>query len=347
MKRILSKFTLRPTFLTLLLLLLFLLATAGIYLAYRANLELHYLVAVLWILTVLVLLYLGNTYIYNYLSRKWPWEKQTTKRFFLQLLLSTLYSLACVNGTYYMLKVQLTGLAPDLEQVIVMNVYGLLFIVPLLLLNFGIFFMMRWKKAFTHSEKLREENLRSQLESLRMHLDPHFLFNNLNILSAQIQKDPKDAQLFLDKFADVYRYVLQHKNEELVALTTELTFIESYIYLLKKRFENQLQITIHIADLPAGGSVPPLSLQLLVENAIKHNKISANSPLVISISLEEEKWLVVTNNCQPKASEPVTMTKTGLDNIRKRYEYLSDLTIEVTHTDAFFKVKLPLLEILD
>ena len=344
---------LRPSLNTLLLLLLLVVAGTGIYLAYQSDLELFYLVAVMWIITVIVLLWVGNNFIYKYLGRKFPWEGQTTRRFFLQLLLSTLYSLICVNGTYYIFKAETTARPPDFEQIIVLNVYGLLFIVPVLSLNFGIYFMMQWKKAFTQSEKLREESLRSQLESLRMHLDPHFLFNNLNVLSALIQKNQEDAQVFLDKFADVYRYVLQHKNEELVPLETELTFIEAYVFLLKRRFENQLQVNIAIADLPDYYYIPPLSLQLLVENAIKHNKISESNPLVISISLEEGKWLVVQNTYQAKSQEnggtlkPATMAKTGLDNIRKRYEYLSDQTIAVSQTNGYFKVKLPLLEIPD
>lgn len=307
--------------------------------------ELEYVAAFLWIVAVLALLWMGNRFIHDRLNLIYPWIHQPFRRFFIQLLASGLYSLACVNASYYFLKTLLLGLPPDLEQVLVLNLYGLLFIIPVISFNFGIYFMIRWKKAFIQSEKLQEENLRTRFESLKTHIDPHFLFNNLNVLSSLIEIDPQEAQRFLDKFSDVYRYVLQHKDEELVDLDTELAFIQAYLFLFKQRLKKQLRISITLSPTPGQFYLPPLSVQMLVENAIKHNKATVGSPLTIEIFLENEDWLVVRNTLQPnKSTEGSNLPKVGLENIRKRFEYFSDRKVQVEQGQDFFVVKLPLLE---
>ncbi|MBB5437789.1 LytS/YehU family sensor histidine kinase [Pedobacter sp. AK017] len=309
---------------------------------------LNYLVAFLWILSVIVLLWFGNRFIFRLLDKSVSWLKYTARRFFLQLMLSCIYSLACINLSYYLFKITSTVTPPDLAQILVLNIYGLLFIIPVLSVNFGIYFMMQWKKEHIKSDQLKQENLNSQLEALRMHIDPHFLFNNLNVLSTLIEENSRDAQFFLERFADVYRYVLQYKKEELVALNTEITFIRSYVFLLKKRFEEQCIIDIDIpGDLPDTMCIPPLSLQMLVENAIKHNKISLKSPLMIGIFIEHGTTLVVRNNYQPKPNSESKLANTGLENISKRYKYLSDSAITVVRDENSFVVKLPLLELED
>lgn len=304
-----------------------------------------YLVAIVWITTVITLLWIGNRSIFKFLDGKISWLKQTSKRFFLQLLLSIAYSLFCINLTYYLFKITASETAPDVEQLLVLNIYGLLFIIPVLSLNFGAYFITQWKKEYIQSNHLKEESLNSRLEVLRMHIDPHFLFNNLNVLSALIEQKPATAQQFLDKFVDVYRYVLQYKKEQLVNIHTELTFIDSYVFLLKRRFEEQCKIDIAIdPNLPKNRAIPPLALQMLVENAVKHNKLSAKLPLTIQIFTSGNDWIVVRNNYQPKEQSGILLTQTGLDNIKKRYQYLSDQEVQVKQDEQYFTVSLPLLE---
>ncbi len=334
--------------LLLLGIVILILSVTSIFYLMRSGLELYYLVALLWIVTVVFLLWIGNKYIFNYLDARFPLLQNISKRFFLQILISCFYSLLCINGTYYLFKVQTSLTAPDPAQFFVLNVYGLLFIIPVLAVNFSIYFVSQWKKAHLQSDQLREENLRTQLNSLRMQLDPHFLFNNLNVLSSLIEKAPRTAQDFLDKFADVYRYVLEYKKEELVALSTELEFIEAYVYLLEKRFGDQLQI-----EMPGSSTIsdslyiPPLSLQMLIENALKHNKISGEGPFVIQVLIENERWLTVKNTYRPKEAVPGRAGGTGLDNIRRRYEYLSSENLIIRQEESFFIVSLPLLEIVE
>lgn len=308
--------------------------------------ESFYIVAVAWIITVILLLWFGNKYIYRLLDRSIPWMAYTTRRFFIQLIASALYSLCCINLTYYLFKITTNSTPPDLTQIMVLNVYGLLFTIPVLSINFGIYFMMQWKKAQVQANQLKEDNLQAQLNSLRMQLDPHFLFNNLNVLASLIDKDRHQAQDFLDKFADVYRYVLQYKKEELVPLHTELEFIKAYCHLLKKRFGEALQIDIpDVPDTAGDSCIPPLSLQMLIENAVKHNIVSKEMPLQIRVYLKGMQSITVENTYQPLQKETIMRSESGLANIRKRYQHLSDLQIHVSCDHHFFKVDLPLLEI--
>lgn len=316
------------------------------YMVYYGEMESLYIVALVWIITVILLLWFGNKYIYLLLDKNISWIKHTTKRFFIQLTVSCLYSLFCINLTYYLFKITTNSTPPDLTQVMVLNVYGLLFTIPVLSINFGIYFMMQWKKSQVQTNQLKEDNLHAQLNSLRMQLDPHFLFNNLNVLASLIDKDKNEAQDFLDKFADVYRYVLQYKKEELVPLHTELEFIKAYCHLLKKRFGEGLIIDIPaVGDATAAFCIPPLSLQMLMENAVKHNIISRDNPLHIQVYLEDERWITVKNSYQPKEKGVAIRSESGLENIRKRYQHLSALPINVSYDHQFFKVDLPLLEI--
>lgn len=312
-------------------------------LSIEAKVDFFYYVAFYWIICVTVLLWMGNRQLVLLLNRFLPWEKYVSTRFFIQLFVSSVYSLASVNGTYYLFKTYFLGLAPDTEQMFVLNLYGLLFIIPVISINFGIYFMLQWKKSFVYSQQLKQENIQSQLDSLRNHLDPHFLFNNLNILSLLIDKDKQAAQEFLEHFSDVYRYVLKNKNVESIELRTELEFIESYRYLLEKRFKEQLFIHIAVPKHLLTRHIPPLSLQMLVENAVKHNKVSQTAPLTIDIFAEGDT-VVVQNNLQVKTIDSFT-ARSGLVNIKKRYEYLSDKALEIIPGDTYFTVKLPLLNL--
>lgn len=317
------------------------------YLAYYEEVETFYIVALVWIVTVILLLWFGNRYIYFLLDKKISWMSvNTSSGFFIQLVASTVYTLGCINITYYLFKISTNSTAPDLTQMMVLNIYGLLFIIPVLSINFGIYFMMQWKKAQLQANQLKEDNLQAQLHSLRMQIDPHFLFNNLNMLASLIDKDRGEAQDFLDKFADVYRYVLQYKKEELVSLSTEIKFINAYCHLLKKRFGEGL--IVEIAMIPEqlhDHCIPPLSLQMLVENAVKHNIIARDKPLTIRVYPTGKQWVSVENTYQPLPKQEAIRAETGLENIKKRYQYLSELQVVISCNPAIFKVDLPLLEI--
>lgn len=300
--------------------------------------------AILWIEAVLVFLVLGNLFIHQKLEKLQPWDHIPLRRFLSQFILSGIYSLACINICYYSLKTLLIGRPPSSDQFLVLNIYGLLFFIPIISLVFGLYFMQRWKAAVRKSEQLQAENLKTRLETLKGHIDPHFLFNNLNVLSSLIDMENEEAQRFLDKFAEVYRYVLQHREEELVELEVEVAFISSYMYLFQKRLDRQLKIAVHYSGGNKALYIPTLSLQMLVENAIKHNIASALRPLKIEINCEQDQYITVRNTYQPKVKAPSELPQSGLDNIRKRLAYFTEKQVILIQNEDFFEVKIPLIE---
>ncbi|MBN1339934.1 MAG: histidine kinase [Bacteroidales bacterium] len=189
---------------------------------------------------------------------------------------------------------------------------------------------------------LQEENIISQFESLKAQVNPHFLFNSLNVLSSLIYIDQDKAAKFVRQLSRVYRYVLDFKDKDLVKLKDELPFLESYIFLLKTRFDKNLVVETDIAPGDEEMMVAPVVLQLLLENAIKHNVISKNKPLTISIKSGNNE-ITVRNNLQLKSSTEGS-SKIGLNNIKKRYEYLTGRKIDILNDENFFAVTIPLLE---
>ncbi len=190
---------------------------------------------------------------------------------------------------------------------------------------------------------LQEENIISQFETLKSQVNPHFLFNSLNVLSSLIYIDQDRAAKFVRQLSKVYRYVLDHKDVDTITLAEELPFIESYIYLLKTRFDQNLKVELDIPQSVRHRKVAPMVLQLLVENAIKHNVISKSKPLKVVLSVSEEGFLTVRNNLQLKSSTERS-SQIGLANIRKRYDYLSGKKIEIENDHDYFTVKIPLLD---
>jgi hypothetical protein len=184
------------------------------------------------------------------------------------------------------------------------------------------------------------ENTKAQHRALKDQLDPHFLFNSLNVLSALIEEDPKKASEFTNAMSKVYRYVLDQRQEDLVSLESEIEFAKTYLNLLMMRFEDSLHFKISTPDHPY--KIIPLSLQLLLENAIKHNKVTEHQPLQIQIYIDDE-YLVVENtlNLKPNTSNRKGI---GLDNITKRFAVFTDKEILLEENSTHFKVKLPLIQ---
>jgi sensor histidine kinase YesM len=214
-------------------------------------------------------------------------------------------------------------------------------IITIILINLSFFFKS-WKQAAVNEEKLRREKLLIEYEALKNQVNPHFLFNNLTALSSLVYKDQEKAVTFIQEFSNVFRYVLESRDKEVVDLATEKRLLKSVSYLYRIRYEDSLQIRIIIPD-SSDKYIIPMALQMLLENAIKHNTISAGSPLVVEI-MEEEDYIFVRNNLQLKKTEIVS-SKIGLENIKSRYKYLSDKEVLVEVSDESFTVKIPVLSI--
>ena len=189
-------------------------------------------------------------------------------------------------------------------------------------------------------ERLKQAQLAANISSLKEQLSPHFLFNTLNTLSSITQE--KEVKEYVSELANVYRYLLTYKKADSATLHQELTFIESYLYIIKTRMEAALEIEIKVDRQLLSSLLPPLTLQLLVENAIKHNVATVSRPLKISIYNEGERQLVISNNYQPKSLTPFS-TGVGLDNVIQRYRLLFDKDIVIEKTGQSFNVKLPII----
>ncbi len=203
--------------------------------------------------------------------------------------------------------------------------------------------LFEWRKSAIEAEQLRTEKMASQYQGLKDQLNPHFLFNSLNVLSSLVYEDADKSAAFIQKLSKIYRYVLEVQKEEIVELSKELDFARNYLELQKIRFEDNLQFTIQV-NSETGFFLPPLSLQLLLENAIKHNIASNENPLFIKIH-QKENELWISNTFQPKINQSEPSTGVGLENIKLRYQLLSSKNIEVTQTESEFIVRLPLLQI--
>lgn len=198
-------------------------------------------------------------------------------------------------------------------------------------------------QARTQLIRLQKENLQSQFEVLRQQVNPHFLFNSLNVLTSLIRLDPELAEKFTEHLSKVYRYVLENKDNDMVDLKTELDFLEAYLFLLNIRFMDKLEVTIDIAPDKTDFMILPLALQLLIENAIKHNSMSKKKPLLINVFIDEDKYLNVVNNLQERESY-ITSTGVGLKNIEHRYRLLEMPEPVFSKTETNFIARIPLRE---
>ena len=214
------------------------------------------------------------------------------------------------------------------------------------LLNAIHLFFSDYKKKREEAAKWIAANEQAKFQLLKNQINPHFVFNNLNVLSAMVIRDNPDANKFIEEFARVYRYLLHNQDHELVSLEAELEFAEPYIYLLKKRFLSGLNVVINIPEKVRQLKVVPASLQIIIENAIKHNIVSTAKPLTVTITIENQDFLAISNNLQPRKNVESSF-QIGLENINKRYFFVSGREVVVNRTNEIFQVLLPLLTVND
>jgi sensor histidine kinase YesM len=193
------------------------------------------------------------------------------------------------------------------------------------------------------NEKLRMEALQSQFESLKNQLSPHFLFNSLTALKILIKDAPETAQNYVNSLSKALRYTLQSNEKQLVTLKEEMEFMESYLFLIRMRFDTNLTVNTRINENLALHKLPPLTIQTLVENAIKHNEISKRKPLIINILTTENESLIVVNEIQKKFTDEEG-TGIGLTNLSKQFQLLIDKDITITRENNRFSVEVPLIK---
>lgn len=294
---------------------------------------------------ITMLIWEGNLRIDSAIDRRISWVKTPVKRIFAQLLFSFTYGMTTLFAVMWFFNefVCEAEITQTLNFLLITTVIALLTSISILAIGIGYKFFHNWRNSLIELNQYKAASALAQLENLQNQVNPHFLFNNLSVLSSLVYKDQDKAVDFINQLAKVYRYLLDNHNNELITLTEEMNFIHSYVYLLQIRYSPNLHVSIDIPEADLQLYIPPLSLQLLLENAIKHNEISSFSPLHIDIHTSEGR-LTIHNNFTPRIhSEPVSGT--GLPNIEARYRYFTDKPIEVVATDSDFSVHIPLIHL--
>ncbi len=285
----------------------------------------------------------GNWLIGKY-TEKLDWEKNPKRTNLISFVLFIGYGITMSIMIPYLNDVFLWGMSGK-EVFYDVSVKAFMTIVADLIIfyfYYSSFITNNWIKSIEKNEELKRENLIAKYEALKNQVNPHFLFNSLNTLSGVVEQKPEFGTAFIKKLSDIYRYVLEQSDKELVSIHDEMKFVENYIFLSQMRFGKGLIFNSHLTK-NQNSQVAPLGLQMLVENAIKHNIISYDMPLKIEITLEKD-FISVRNNLQKKKTVISSNEPLGLENLKKRYVYLSDSSIEIIKSDSEFLVKLPIIE---
>jgi sensor histidine kinase YesM len=284
-----------------------------------------------------ILLWMGNALLSEYISRKIPWEKHSARRLWVGMVSMVLYtSGAVLLITTIFQQFGLIISASNMRITVIISL-GVTFTISATL-HAREFFKF-WRESAVQAEKLKKETAISQYEALKNQVNPHFLFNSLNSLTDLIYQNQDGAARFVKELAEVYRYVLESKGRELVPLEEEWAFCESYLHLEKIRYGDKLRV--QAGNLPTQKWVAPLSVQMLLENALKHNIISQEDPLTVEVYAEAD-YLVVANTLQPRNIVRGS-TATGLQNIRERYHFLDPIRpVHIDSGEGKFTVKIPL-----
>ncbi|MFN2394891.1 MAG: sensor histidine kinase [Bacteroidales bacterium] len=293
-------------------------------------------------ITTTVAIWLGVRQIVIFLWNKFPWEKNPWKHLIYEIILVFLYTML-IGYLSYLIYVHTDFVNLDIDFEILPSVAITLLITYLITsIHEAWFFFTQWNISLVKAQALKKENIQSQYETLKNQLNPHFLFNTLNTLTTLIEENQQAAVKYVDKTADFLRSLLNLKDKEVISLEEELEIIQTFYQLQKERFGENLKMEIKHANTGEKFMIPPLALQMLIENAIKHNVISSGNPLHIMIEIKNTGFVSVTNNLQKKQSAQPS-SGIGLHNIKNRYSFLSKEEVEIIEKVDSFEVKLPLL----
>jgi sensor histidine kinase YesM len=289
-------------------------------------------------------LIIGNLMIFYRLKLKLNYDdvfsqkNYLLKHFVFHMLYTIIASLFMSTLPYWILG--LTGSVTYIAR----NLIGSCLMISILVGFYeALYYINAFKKSIKRQEELKRENVESQLEILKNQVKPHFLFNSLNTLASIIPDDPDQAVAYVQNLSSMYRYVLEIKDKKLIPLKDELACVKAYLFMMKIRFGENLIINIEDNALDEINHIVPLSLQLLVENAIKHNIISNKKPLTIKITKVGDH-IQVHNNRQIKLQDQPS-TGIGLNNIRSRYKIIANKEVVVEEGEFEFKVNIPLIDV--
>jgi sensor histidine kinase YesM len=289
----------------------------------------------------------GNGFINVLLDKKWDWLEQTNLRVYFGILTTVLYTVPAVLIVNFIVFVVVQNMPLGSffsERMIWVHLFYIILSLGVSTFMQARSFMVKWKQASRFEitqQKIIAGTANAKFESLKNQIDPHFLFNSLNVLSSLIEENPDNAQRFTTSLSKIYRYVLEQKDKELVSVEDELSFAKTYMNLLKMRFENSLFYELPTTAINPDAKVVPLSLQLLLENTVKHNVVSEQKPLHIRIFIDGD-YLAIQNDFQKKE---VLQDRqgVGLQNIVNRYGIITNRKVLIEQNEQTFTVKIPVL----
>lgn len=279
----------------------------------------------------------GNIIINRLLDKKCPWFLNLKRRISIQLICSFFW-LITITTLFRLLSPH-----PHSRDFTFSFIFGSFFILVFNSVLFLRSFAVNWRQSLIENEQLQKDKLHADYMALQNQLNPHFLFNSFSVLISEIKYNPDSAIEFALKMSDVYRYVLQQREFTTISLSKELNFIDDFMYLHQIRMGESLQLRTDIAPHHYNLHIPPMTLQVLIENAIKHNRASSKKPLQIIIKSNDDQTLSVINNVNPKTT--AYSTGTGLKNITQRYKLLTNDSVTIVPSENEFTVTLPLLAV--
>ena len=284
-------------------------------------------------------IWIGCMAIVQYLWHKFPWEFYPVKHLILEIVFITAWTMLYSSSLY--LIEQKLNIFERTDDLFMEAIVTLLITYLITAIHELVFFYKQWKHNFSKSVRLEKDNIQAKYETLKTQINPHFFFNSLNSLTNLVDEN-EAAVKYISDLSDFFRYMLGSRDKELVLVREEVNLLEKYIHLQESRFKTNLNIHVDVPESFYHYAMPPLVLQMLVENSIKHNIISQDKPLKVSVRAEKET-LLVENNLQKKSG--VSSTGQGLRNITERYRLFTTREVEITKTSAIFKVAIPLLTI--
>jgi LytS/YehU family sensor histidine kinase len=290
-------------------------------------------------------LFYFNNYLFNYLNNKYPWRLKAQKRFLLGIVYSVLMTmLIIVIVNALIIVVHNDDLTTLWDSRYIHAYYSVPLVITIIVSLFyhALGFYNEVRLGHIKEEKLKAENMKAKYEALKSQVNPHFLFNGLSALSGLIEEDPVLAQRFVDDFSGIYRYVLDKRHHDFASLKDELDFSRRYIALHKTRFEDSLSYEIDVPKEHMNKKIISLSLQILLENIFKHNRISQTEPMQITIS-SDAKYLSIKNKKYQR--ENIKSNKTGLENIKERYGHFTNDELFINDGLDEFTVRIPFIDI--
>ncbi|WP_109698000.1 sensor histidine kinase [Chitinophaga deserti] len=280
------------------------------------------------------------TLIHRLLDKVFPFTKSDVGRVFLQIAIGTLLIWGIRSAVFYVIQNSFRINIDPLTSAMVATINNFVSITINIAL-IGQYYARRWKEGVVKEERLEREKTQLQFLHLKNQVDPHFLFNAFTSLDSLVQSNPPLASQFIRHLSKVYRYALQNRDKDVVMLEAELEMLQHYIALQKIRFGTSLEIDIEMNEMPVEKGIAAVTLQMLIDNAIKHNEVHADHPLRISIYVKDD-YLVISNNKQIRR-QLAASDKQGLQQLKQLYTYLSEREVKVEEDENRFTVALPLL----